>query len=91
MNILTGRQFHLPEQGLQLSKDVDHKDLDQTIPQLIYEGAGLHHLKQIIHPTAATQATMISVQHARATTEVSREKSIMKHECHMDTQQCNST
>ena len=58
MHILTGRQLHLPEQGLQFSKNVDHKDLDDTIPQLVYEGAGLDHLKQIIHPTAATQATM---------------------------------
>lgn len=57
ISILTSRQFHLPEQGPQLSKDVDHKNLDQTVPQLIYEGAGLDHLKQIIHPTAATQDT----------------------------------
>lgn len=56
MNILAGGELHLPEQGPQLGKDVDHKDLDQTVAQLIYEGARLDHLKQIIHPTAATQA-----------------------------------
>ena len=70
MNILTGRQFHLPEQGPQLSKNVDHKNLDQTIPQLIYEGAGLDHVKQIIHSTAATEATVLHVAHVTAMAEV---------------------
>lgn len=45
VNTLTSGKFHLSEQGSQLGKHVDHKDLDQTIPQLVYEGTRLDHLK----------------------------------------------
>ena len=59
MQVCAGRQFHLPEKWSQLWKHVDYKDPDEPIAQLVYEGARLDHLKQIINTTAEARATFV--------------------------------
>ena len=62
---MADRHFHLSKQCTQLWKVVDHKDLDDTVAQLVYVRLGLDHLEEIIHTTAGQVRVCSSMKTAQ--------------------------